>query len=180
VAEFRDRKQSAIVLAFPTVPMAHPDWVKLRMIQELSSGLSGTLFAELRGKRALAYTVSAAVDAAAQSGLFFAYMASEAAKEELAKKGLLEELRHLGGDAATAENVARTKSSLSGATRINQQTNSARAATLARYAMLGVGLDFTQRYLADAQKVTVDDLRATATKYFGNENFVMTVVKGKP
>ena len=180
VAEFRDRKQSAIALAFPAVPMAHPDWIKLRMIQELSSGLSGTLFAELRGKRALAYTVSAAADPAAQTGVFFAYMASEAAKEEQAKRGLLEELRHLGGDAATEANVARTKSSLSGATRISQQTNSARAATLARYTILGLGLDFTQRYLAEAQKITVEELRATATKYFGNDNFVMAVVKGKP
>jgi zinc protease len=177
--EFRDRKQSAIGVAFPTVPITHPDWVKLRMLQQVSSGLSGTLFNELRSKRSLAYTVFGRNESDGQAGLFYGYLAGEAAKEEQAKKGLVEELRRMAKDAVTDENLARAKSSLSGSTRINLQTNTGRQFTYGQDVLLGRGLDYTKRFLEESQKLTTDEVRKAAEKYFSNDNYVMAVVKGK-
>ncbi|HEX7155003.1 MAG TPA: pitrilysin family protein [Thermoanaerobaculia bacterium] len=177
--EFRDRKQSAIVLGFPAVPMSHPDYVRLRLVQGIASGQAGTLFGELRSKRSLAYTVFGNIQAAAQGGAFIAYLASEAAKEEDAKKGLLTELRRLQNDAFGEPELARAKSYLAGVTRISQQTNQAFMTDYAHNHFNGVGLDFTNKMVAEAQKLTAEEIKQTAAKYFGTDNYVIAVVRGK-
>jgi zinc protease len=177
--EFRDRKQSAIVIGFPAVPESHPDYVRLRLLQGIASGQAGTLFTELRSKRSLAYTVFANVATAGQGGAFMAYLASEASKEEEAKKGLLTELRRLQNDAFGEPELARAKSYLAGVTRIQQQTNPAFAADYAHNYFYGLGLDFTNKMVAEAQKLTAEELKQAAAKYFSNENYVVAVLRGK-
>jgi zinc protease len=177
--EFRDRKQSAIAIGFPAVSYSHPDYVKLRTLEEISSGLSGTLFTELRSRRSLAYSVGGRIDPAGQGGTFIGYLASEASKEPEAVKGLVEELRRLGKDAATEQNLARAKSTMAGVAKLQRQTNIAHVSEAARNHFLGLGLDFTDRMLSEAQKQTLDDIKAAATKYFGSDNYVMAIVRGK-
>ena len=86
VVEVRDRKQSATAIAFPTVPPQHPDWMALRLIQDVVSGLAGTFFGELRGRRSLAYTVFAGDASRDLAGAFVGYIASEASKEAEARQ----------------------------------------------------------------------------------------------
>ncbi len=93
--EYRDRKQSAIVMAFAGPPAADPEAARLELLQNVTSGLAGTLFAELRGRRSLAYTVFAGYRPYREGGLALAYLATEAAKENEAKEALLVELRKL-------------------------------------------------------------------------------------
>ena len=93
--EYRDRKQSAIVMAFPAPPPTDPEAARLELLQNVTSGLAGTLFAELRGRRSLAYTVFADLPAAPRGRLALAYLATEAAKENEAREALLAELRRL-------------------------------------------------------------------------------------
>lgn len=179
VIEYRDRKQSAISVGFPAVRYTDADYVPLRLLQQITSGLSGTLFSELRGKRSLAYTVFSTVSPSDQGGAYFAYMATDAAKEEDARKGLLSELRRHAQDAFDQSRLARAKSSLAGATKLQRQTNSAHVFEIARDHFLNLGLGFTDRFLADAQKQTVDDVKKAAAKYVGGENYVMAIVRGK-
>ena len=179
VIEFRDRKQSAIAIGFPAVTFSHPDYVPLRLLQQVASGGAGTLFTELRSKRSLAYTVSGNIAAWGQGGAFVAYMATEAAKEPEATKGLVEELRRLAKDAVTDANVARAKSSLFGGFKLNRQLNFVHASEIARNHFFNLGSDFDARLEAAAQKLTADDVRAAAAKYFSGDNYVMAVVRGK-
>ena len=179
VIEYRDRKQSAITIGFPAVGYTSPDYAPLRVLQQITSGLSGTLFSELRGKRSLAYTVFSRIEPAKQGGTYFAYMATDAAKEEDARKGLLSELRRHAADAATEAHLARAKSSLVGQSRLQRQTNQSHAGELAHAHFLELGLDFTERFLATAQAQTLDDVKKAAAKYLGGENYVMAIVRGK-
>jgi zinc protease len=177
--EFRDRKQSAIVIGFPGVAPSHPDWVRLRVLQGIAGGMAGTLFNELRGKRSLAYTVTAQNASAMQGGAFMGYLASDASKEEDARKGLLEEIRRLGKDAFGEKQLARTKSYLAGVNRIQSQSTFAHVSDFARNWFHGLGLDFTKRWLDAAQKLTEAELKETANKYFSTDNYVTAVVRGK-
>jgi zinc protease len=179
VIEYRDRKQSAITIGFPAVGYTHADYAPLRVLQQITSGLSGTLFSELRGKRSLAYTVFSSIAPAKQGGTYFAYMATDAAKEEEARKGLLGELRRHAEDAATEAHLARAKSSLVGQSRLQRQTNQSHVGELAQAHFLELGLDFTERFLAQTQAQTLDDVRKAAAKYLGGENYVMAIVRGK-
>ena len=179
-AEYRDRKQSAIVMAFAGPPAADPEAARLELLQNVTSGLAGTLFAELRGRRSLAYTVFAGYRPYREGGLALAYLATEAAKENEAKEALLVELRKLATDGFGAGQLATAKSSFAGSTKIDLQTNGQLRDELARGALYGTGLDSTAKRLAVAQATTLEELRATAAKWFGAERFVTAILRGKP
>jgi zinc protease len=178
LTEYRDRKQSAIMIAFPTVTPSHPDWPALRMLQNVTSGLAGTFFAELRGRRSLAYTVYARDSARVQGGSFVAYLASDSAKEEEARTALLEEIRKLSGEGVREDDVERAKRHFAGVTRIRLQTNSALASELVWNHFFGVGHDFTERLLARTGELQADDLRAAAKKYLSGEQFATGMMSG--
>ena len=178
-AEYRDRKQSAIVMAFAGPPAADPEAARLELLQNVTSGLAGTLFAELRGRRSLAYTVFAGYRPYREGGLALAYLATEAAKETEAKEALLAELRKLATDGFGAAQVATAKSSFAGSTKIDLQTNGQLRNELTRGALYGTGLDSTAKRLAIAQATTLEELRATAAKWFGAERFTTAILRGK-
>ena len=178
VIEYRDRRQSAIVIGFPAVRFTDEDYVPLRVLQQVSSGMSGTLFSELRGKRSLAYTVYSNVNPSGQGGPFIAYMATDAAKEDDARKGLLGELRRHAQDAFDDARLVRAKSQLAGGSRLQRQTNASHVNDIANEHFLGLGLGFQDRFVAAALKVTLDDVKKAAAKYVGSDNYVMAIVRG--
>ena len=179
VAEFRDRKQSAIVYAFPTVDRKNADWPAIRLLGNITSGLAGTFFAELRSRQSLAYTVFARDASRVEHGTFVAYMATDAAKEKQAREALLHEIHRLATDGITQADLDRAKSSYAGSTKINLQTNDAILGNLASHHFYGVGLDFTERLLETTSKITLDEVRAAAKKYLSGDNFVAAVQSGK-
>jgi zinc protease len=179
IVEYRDRKQSAIVLVFPTVVRTNPEWPALKLLGNVTSGLAGTFFSELRGKQALAYTVFARDTSRVGHGTFLAYMATDATKEPQAREALLKEIRHLATDGFDQEDVNRAKSSFAGATKISLQTNEAVLSNLATNYFFGVGLDFTERLLQQTQKITLEQLRETAKKHLTRDVFASGIQRGK-
>ena len=178
--EQRDRKQTAMVIGFPTVPPSDPQWPALRLMQAVTSGLSGTFFAELRGRQSLAYTVTAVPVSFATQGAFRGYLAGEASKEQVAQKALLSEMRKLQNEGITAEDLARAQAYYGGSTRLLLETNVARASDYGRSYVLGVPLDHTDRTLRVVPTLKVEDLRAAARRYLGGENYVYAAVRGAP
>jgi len=179
VIEVREKKQSAVVYVFPSVPPVHADWIPLRLLQDVTSGLAGTLFAELRGRRSLAYTVYAGDSSRELAGAFVAYIATDAAKEEEARLALLHELRRLGEDGIGEEDVARARSHMAGSTRIRLQTNAALRNELAQNYLYSLGLDFTERFLERVHATTLDEVRGVAKKYLSSDNYTVAIVRGK-
>ncbi|MCM2314875.1 MAG: insulinase family protein [Thermoanaerobaculia bacterium] len=179
ISELRDRRQSAIVAGFPTVTPTHPDWVTLRVLQDVVSGLSGTLFAELRGKRSLAYTVYAGDASHELAGAFVGYIASDASKEQEAREALVAEMRRFATDGFDDDDVARGRAHLAGTTRIRLQTNSAIRSEIAENYLFGLGTDFTERFLERVHGVGVDELRDVARRYLLGDNFVVATMRGR-
>ncbi len=179
ISESRDRRQSAIVAGFPTVTPTHPDWVTLRVLQDVVSGLSGTLFAELRGKRSLAYTVYAGDASHELAGAFVGYIASDASKEGEAKDALVAEMRRFATDGFDQDDVDRGRAHLAGTTRIRLQTNAAIRSEIAENYIFGLGTDFTERFLDRVHGVGLDDLRAVAKRYLLGDNLVVATLRGR-
>jgi len=177
--EYRDRRQSAIVVLFPTVPASHPDWPKLRLIGSVTSGLAGTFFAELRGRRSLAYTVFATDASRKDAGAFLAYLATEAAKESEATAALLGEIRRLPTDGMTAGDVERARTYFAGSTRIRLQSSGDLLEDYAANYLHGLGLDWTTKLLGTIGGLTLDDLKAVSARYFSTDNYVVAVLRGK-
>lgn len=179
VIEHRDRKQSAVVVGFPTVPPKHPDWIVLRLIQDITSGLAGTFFAELRARRSLAYTVFAGDSSRDLAGTFVGYIASDASKEFEAKEGLIAEIHRLGTDGIKPEDLERARSYATGSMRIRLQTNSSLASEITQNYLFGLGLDFTDRFLERIRTLTLDEVRDVAKKYLSRDNYTVATLRGK-
>jgi zinc protease len=179
LVETRSRRQSAAVIGFPSVPPQHDDWTVLRLIQDVASGLSGTFFSELRGRRSLAYTVYASDYSSRLAGAFIGYIASDAAKEREAIEGLLAEFRKLSAEGVTREDLDRARAHLTGTTRIRLQTNSAIASDQTWCYLFGLGLDFRERFLDRLRGITLDEVRSVAKKYFTGENHTVAILRGR-
>ncbi len=179
ISELRDKKQSAVAMGFATVPPSDPDWITLRLIQDICSGLAGTFFAELRGRRSLAYTVYAGDASNKLAGSFVAFIATEAAKEAEAKEALLAEVRKLGTDGFSLDDLERARSHLAGTTRIRLQTNSAKRSEVAQSHLYELGLDFTTRFLQTIQTISLDEARRVANKYLSGDSIVIATLKGR-
>ena len=179
VIEYRDRQQSALVYAFPAIQRSHPDWPRLRLVRYVTSGLAGTFFAELRGRRSLAYTVFATDAPNARAGAFIAYIATDASKETEAREALLAEIRRLDEDGFSAEDLALAQKYFAGSTRIALQTNAAQSADLAQNWFSGLPLDFTRQTAEAAGQVTIGELREVAHRYLDGDRFALSIVRGK-
>jgi predicted Zn-dependent peptidase len=178
--EYRERKQSAIAVAFPAVPVGHRDWPELRLLRNVTSGLAGTFFADLRGKRSLAYTVYAREVSRRDDGVFVGYLASDASKETEALEALVEKFRRLGDDGFTDGDVERAKAYLAGSTRIARQSNAAHVNELVEAWVFGLGLDFTERLLDEVERVTAEELRKVCVRYFQGTRYTTAIVSGTP
>jgi zinc protease len=179
VIEVREKKQTALVVGFPTVPPQHPDWIPLRLLQDVTSGLAGTFFAELRGRRSLAYTVFAGDSSRELAGAFVGYIATECSKELEARQALLHEIARLGEDGISEDDLQRAKSYLAGSLKIRLQTNGALASEIAQNYLYGLGLDYTERFLDRVKSVTLDEIKAIAKKYLSRDNYTVAILRGK-
>jgi zinc protease len=177
--EVRDRKQTAIMIGFPVVTAAHPDWPAMRMLQTLTGGLSGTFYTELRGRQSLAYVVFTRATSFANHGMFLGYLAGDASKEPTARKALLAEIRKLQGEGVNAGELARAKASYAGATRRSRETSAARALEYGGNYLTGMPLDAVDRILAAVPAIQVQDLQRVARQYLSGDDHVYAAVRGK-
>ncbi|TDI12097.1 MAG: insulinase family protein, partial [Acidobacteria bacterium] len=176
--ETRSRRQSAFLLAFPTVPLGHADYYPLEVVQHILSGMAGRLFVQLRGRESLAYTVFAGDVARPRVGYFYGYLAGEHRKEKRAREGMLAEFERLRNEPVGEGEVARAKKYITGVTSIRLQTNSQRGEELARSYLSGMGTDFVRRYLEGIEAVTVEDVQRVSRSYFNLERYAIGVLRG--
>src|SRR5690606_31185315 len=129
--ESRSKAQTAMVLAFPGPDRNDPDLHAAEVLSNVLSGLGGRFFEELRGRRSLAYTVSAAPLARPLGGAFVSYIATAPEREEEARSGLLEGFAQLREEPVTADELVRAQRYTVGAWQIRGQTNAAQLGDLA-------------------------------------------------
>ncbi|MGL4594507.1 MAG: M16 family metallopeptidase, partial [Thermoguttaceae bacterium] len=88
--------QTHIGIAYPTIPLCHPDsLLAWSCVSILSGGMSSRLFTELREKRGLCYTVHASYISLRDMAGVFCYCGTSCDRAEEAKHLLCEELSRL-------------------------------------------------------------------------------------
>jgi predicted Zn-dependent peptidase len=94
--ENRDNEQAHLCLALPGLPLLHPQRFVLDLLNVvLGEGMSSRLFAEIRDKLGLAYSVHSYVDHFHDSGSFIIYAGVEPKKLKVATRAILEQLHQL-------------------------------------------------------------------------------------
>jgi zinc protease len=176
--ESRDKAQSAIVLAFPGPPRNHPDVYALQLLAAAVSGLGGRLFEELRSRRSLAYSVSAAPLPRWQGGAFVGYIGTSPERETEAREELLRELVRTTREELEIEELERARRYMIGSWQIRQQTNSRQLADLAAALLLGEGLEELREYVPRLEAITAEEVRAAAERWIRPDRLVEAIVRG--
>lgn len=140
-------------------------------------GLSSRLFLELRDKKGLAYVVRSTYDTYKNAGNFMIYIATEPNNIDVSLKGFDEEIEKIRTIKVSDKELEDAKNNLIGKCSFLEETNIQQACLYAKYAVLGLGFDFTESMKQDVMKVSVDDILNCAKKYFVDDKYVVSVVK---
>ena len=91
----------------------------------------------------------------------------------------MQEVRALGHDGPTAEELAQTKQFLIGSIPRTLETNAGIASFLQSEEQFGLGLDYDRRLADDIRAVTLDEVRAAAAELLHPE-LAAVAVAGPP
>ena len=176
-SEERDKKQSALAMAFRATPYASADRFPLKVMGGLLSGLAGRLFEELREKRSLAYTVAALPWLGQHAGAVLCYIATEPDREDEARESMLHELERLAGVPPSEDEVERARNYVAGVTEISRVTGRAMAAEMLDAWIYGVA-DQMAETPARLRAVSVNDVHRVAAQVFVSDARAEYVVRG--
>jgi zinc protease len=107
------------------------------------------------------------------------YIATAPEKIEIARDGLLEEIKKLIIQEVSEEELDRAKKGLIGAKTIGLETNQALAFQCALDELYGLGYKNYSQYGSEINKITKKDIRKVAAKYFDLGSYTMVVVGPK-
>lgn len=178
MVEARAKAQTSQALGFVTCAYREDDLYALKVLQAVASGTGGRFFHQLREERGLAYTVYGVNDSWGQAGAFYAYIATSPGKEELARRELLNEFYRFSTDLIEDEELEIAKNYISGMYSIYLETNSALVRQYAKAELLGKGIEDVEQYPQMIRRVTKEQVREVAAKYFDEGNLAVGVLRG--
>jgi zinc protease len=175
--EQREKAQTALALLFPGPSREDPARFAAAMIAGVASGLGGRFFDELRDKQSLGYTVHAFANERALAGTFGAYIATSPEKEDVARRGLLNEFARLRDELVTTRELQQAQTYAIGVHAIRQQSGGAVLADMVDAWMFG-SLTELREFDTRVRAVTAEDMRQVAVAYFSEERRVEGIVRG--
>ena len=176
----KDNLNQAHIMQGWLVPTyGHKDYAALSLLNVIlgASGLSSRLFCELRDKKGLAYVVRSSYDRYLSSANFNIYIATEPKNIETALAGFKEEIKKIKTELVDEKELTDAKNNLLGKWAFSLETNSRQASVLGRYGILNLGFDFLEESQKQILQVTPEEIRECASKYFTDEDYVLSILK---
>jgi zinc protease len=178
-AEAREKAQTAFAIGFPAPRRADPRRHVVELLCGVASGLGGRFFEELRDKRSLAYTVHAYALERAGAGMFVSYIATEPAREDEARAGLLQEIERFREEPVSPLELERAARYAIGSYAIARQGAAVLLADMADAWLVGTGLEELEAYDEAVAAVTPDAIMAWARESLDPSRRVEGVVRGR-
>ncbi len=164
--EARDLDQVHIVLGFPGVGYADPDYYAVLLLSGLlGGGMSSRLFQEIREKRGLVYSVYSFASPFMETGLFGIYAGTGEAEAAELVPATLEELHRVQIDANEAE-LRRAKAQVKASLLMSLESTGSRCEQLSRQMQIFGRIVPQAETVAKLEAVTVADIRRTAARIF--------------
>ncbi len=166
-------RSSVVMWGFSGVRMGTKEADCLDLAAEALGGMSGRLWASVRGEEGLAYAVGAFNQAQVDPGYFALYVATRPETEAKALGLLKAELARLAAEPPEGDELERAKAGLIGDDAISLQSRDALALRTALYERYGLGagaaLDLRERLA----KITADDVARVVRRYLDPEGGVV-------
>jgi zinc protease len=164
------------MIGFQGASVDDPDRLALELLCEASSDLGSRFFNRIREQMGLAYFVGAAQFNGLAPGAFLFYLGTDPKKLDKVTAEMRSEIEDLAKSGLTPEELERARAKLIGAEVIRNQSNSALAGVAAVDELMGLGHDAYKQRKAGIEKITLDDIRKAAAKYFHTESRVEAAV----
>jgi len=169
----KEREQTQIVIGFLGATLTDPDRYPLEILETVLSGQSGRLFAELRDRQSLAYSLSAFAQLGLDTGSFGVYMGTSPDKQDQAVKSLWQELFRARQEPISQAELDKARNLLISQHELGLQTHGAQALDMALNEIYGLGQDFGNRYVKELNEVTPDRVLSVARKFIQPDHYVM-------
>ena len=168
-------QHSRLSLAWHIPAATHPDVYPLDVLAIIAGqGKSSRLYRELRQKRGLVHHITASAYTPAHPGLFSIEALADAAQRDAAIAAAREEMAKFANTpVAPAELHKAIKQTISSHLQ-RLKTMEGQAADLAHSDILTGDPNFSDKYLANIQKVTAADIQRVARQYFTDDNLTIT------
>jgi len=170
------KEQAVMHLAFPTVPVTHPDQIALSILDEALSDLGSRLFIRIREELGLAYFVGTSQFLGLDAGHFFFYLGTDPAKRKEIEVELLREVARLAEKGITREEFARSRAKMQSQDKLEQQNPSQIAYAASLDELFGLGYTYGQTRRDRIAAISLDEVNAIAAKYFSSPNYVLATV----
>ena len=159
----RPTEQAHLVLGVPGITRSDRRRYALSVLSTaLGGGMSSRLFQEVREKRGLAYSVYSYAQGYSDDGLFGVYVGCLPAKVDTVLDVCLSEMQQVADHGLTAEEIARGKGQVRGATVLGQEDTGARMTRIAKSELHDDPLLSIDGLLAHVDAVTSEDIRSVA------------------
>lgn len=177
----RDLPQSVMVFGHSGLKRDDPDFYTAFVANRIlgGGGFSSRLYAEVREKRGLAYSVYSYLYPLEHSGLVRGAVATANARAGESLDVIREEWARMGAEGPTAEEVDEAKTYLTGSYPLRFSSTGGIAGVLLGIQLDDLGLDYIniRNDLVDA--VTVEDAQRVARELFRAEDLTVVIV-GRP
>jgi zinc protease len=162
----RDKRQAVLVVAFPTVDLAHPDRIALDLVDEACSDMASRMFNRIREELGLAYSVGASQILGMAPGAFLFYLSTAPERLDQAQEELLSQIAKLSAEGFGGEEIHRARKSWAGKQAMQHQSNAAMAQQAAVDELYGFGFNHQQQQLRAVEALSTAAVNAVAAKYF--------------
>jgi predicted Zn-dependent peptidase len=169
--------QSTIRVGGPGIAATADDQIPLRLAGTiLGGGFSGRVNLNLREEKGYTYGASAGAAMLREGGNVAggADVRNEVTGAALAE--YLNEYKRIGAELVPADEMRMHQRYVAGSYLLSNQMQRAVAATLAGYWLVGLPAEFLGQYVPRIEKVTPEQVRTVAQKYFAPENQTIVVV----
>jgi zinc protease len=175
-----DVPQSVLILGGVGIARSDPDFMAAFVVNHVLGGgsFSSRLYREVREVRGLAYSVFSSLIPLEHTALFMTATATRADRTGQTLEVLESEIRRLAEDGPTEEELAKSKSFLTGSYALAFDTSGKIAAQLVQIQSEGLGIDYIDRRNSMVQAVTMADVKRVAKRLL-DSGMLITVV-GRP
>ncbi len=169
-----DAKQAQIFQGFIVGLQNTEDYPKMAILNNLlgSSGLSSRLFVELRDKQGLAYTVRSSLEPLRHSSIFYFYIGTEPKNIQKSLNGFRAEIQRLIDCPPDEVELSGAKENIMGRLEYFSQTNMQIASIAGYDYIMGLGLNYEEKYKEKLNFVVGDDISSMAKKYLFNPSMI--------
>jgi zinc protease len=181
IAITEDRDQLHILMGHLGIRRTHPDFHALLvgdLVLGSGAGFTDRLSKKLRDEMGLAYSVSARIARSAdiEPGTFSAYIGTSPQTKDIARDGMMAEIRRFVDGGPTEAEVTDAKNYLLGSYVFGFETGDGTAENLLQMERLGLGFDEPANFARAVSAVTAQDVAAAVKRHIFPDRLITVMV----